>query len=424
MRTKIKIEYWYKRIPNQYQEQLGGLGKFKISLSRIKKRTAKEKEIVKSMLNLKVSNIFNNIRDYDLEKAKEYLKTIINLMILELDNVEEISEQKINDKINVLTISKLMEGEKVNREKEYKINNITKKADGVDIDLKNDKTLEAYNSIEKYLYNFFKKDFDIKKINADMTQDFRYYLLDEEVGLGSINTYIKHLKAIFNRKLKKNLITFNPFSHLKDFPTSKNKQIFSLDEINNIKENLEGENRLIFETLLYSGMRLDELSSIKKFNIMNDCFFFKDSKNYFDKVVPIHPNILDRINKKLEQITDDNEYLFYSNINNNKKKEKDNKINSRVANIRLKLQDTIKENSNNKTVHKTRSTFVSYVNFYNGNFNPDDIRSLTHALSGEDNESYVIVRNPKNHKAIIDNIDFNKINEVVESLKTTKEKSI
>ncbi len=125
MRTKIKIEYWYKRIPNQYQEQLGGLGKFKISLSRIKKRTAKEKEIVKSMLNLKVSNIFNNIRDYDLEKAKEYLKTIINLMILELDNVEEISEQKINDKINVLTISKLMEGEKANREKEYKINNST-----------------------------------------------------------------------------------------------------------------------------------------------------------------------------------------------------------------------------------------------------------------------------------------------------------
>ena len=228
MSTKKKIEYWYKRIPEQHQEKLGGLGKFKISLSRIKKRTAKEKEIVKSMLNLKVSNIFNNIRDYDLEKAKEYLKTIINLMILELDNVEEISEKKINDKINVLTISKLMESEKANREKDFEINNITKKADGVDVDLKNDKTLEAYSSIEKYLYNFFKKDFDIKKIDADMTRDFRYYLLDEEVGLGSINTYIKHLKAIFNRKLKKNSITFNPFSHLKDFPTSKNKQIFSL----------------------------------------------------------------------------------------------------------------------------------------------------------------------------------------------------
>lgn len=311
-----------------------------------------------------------------------------------------------------------MQDEKANREKEYKINNITKKANGVDTSLKNDKTLEAYNSIEKHLYNFFKKDFDIKKIDADMTQDFRYYLLDEEIGLGSINTYIKHLKAIFNRKIEKNLITFNPFSHLKDFETSKDKQIFSHEEINNISKNLNEENKLIFETLLYSGMRLDELSSIKKNNIMNDSFYFKDSKNYFDKVVPIHTNILNKINSKLEKIKDD-EYLFYSDINNNTNK-KDNKINSRVANIRLKLQPTIKENSNNKTVHKTRSTFISYVNFYNNNFNQNDIKSMTHALSGEDNKSYVVGRNIENLKLIINNIDLNKIQELEESLKTIK----
>lgn len=93
MGTK-KIEYWYKRIPEAYQEQLGGLAKFKISLSRIKKRTNKEKELVKSMLNLKVSSIFNNIEDYNLEKAKLFLKTIIDIMILEFDNVQEISEKK------------------------------------------------------------------------------------------------------------------------------------------------------------------------------------------------------------------------------------------------------------------------------------------------------------------------------------------
>lgn len=422
MATKKKIEYWYKRIPQQHQEQLGGLAKFKISLSRIKKRTNKEKELVKSMLNLKVSSIFNNIRDYDLDKAKEYLKTIIDLMILNFDNVEEISTKEINDKINVLTISKLMEEEKERASRDFKISLTTKAKNGVDTDLKNNKTLESYKSIEKYLYAFFDKNLDIKKIDANLTEEFRIFLLDEEVGLGSINTYIKHLKAIFNRKLKKNLITFNPFSHLKDFDTAKNKQIFLLDEINNIKENLNEDNRLIFETLLYSGMRLDELSSIKKNNVMNDCFYFKDSKNYFDKVVPIHNNILNSINEKLKKLNDD-EYLFYSNINNNTNK-KDSKKNNRVSDIRIKLQPTIKENSNNKTLHKTRSTFISYVNFYNGNFNQNDIKSLTHALSGEDNKSYVIVRNPQNQKAIINNIDFNKINVVVDSLKTTKEKSI
>lgn len=418
MRTKTKIEYWYKRIPEQHQEQLDGLGKFKISLSKIKKRTNREKEIVKSMLNLKVSNIFNNIRDYDLEKAKEYLKTIIDLMILEFDNVSELSDKKINDKINVLTIYQLMQEEKERANRDFKISLTTKQKNGVDTNIKNNQTLDSYKSIEKYLYNYFDKNIDIKKIDANMTQEFRYYLLDEEIGLGSINTYIKHLKAIFNRKLKKNLITFNPFSHLKDFETSKDKQIFSLSEINNISKNLNEENKLIFETLLYSGMRLDELSSIKKNNVYNDSFYFKDSKNYFDKIVPIHKNILDRINEKSKKMNDD-EYLFYSNINNNTNK-KDSKKNNRVSNIRIKLQPIIKENSNNKTVHKTRSTFISYVNFYNNNFNQNDIKSMTHALTGEDNKSYMIGRNIENLKAIINNIDLNKIQELEDSLKTSK----
>lgn len=46
------------------------------------------------MLDIKVLDIFNNIRDYDLEKAKQYLKLTISFMILKFDNIEEIGKKR------------------------------------------------------------------------------------------------------------------------------------------------------------------------------------------------------------------------------------------------------------------------------------------------------------------------------------------
>jgi formamidopyrimidine-DNA glycosylase len=49
----------------------------------------------------------------------------------------------------------------------------------------------------------------------------------------------------------------------------------------------------------------------------------------------------------------------------------------------------LKENFD-KTLHKTRATFITYLNYYNTNFSDNDIRSLTHRVDGVDNKNYVL----------------------------------
>ena len=80
-----KQVYWYKRIPPEHQPHLNNLAKFKISLTRYKNK--KEQQILKSMLNLKVVDIFNNIDKFDLSLAKQYLKKSIDETILQINNI-------------------------------------------------------------------------------------------------------------------------------------------------------------------------------------------------------------------------------------------------------------------------------------------------------------------------------------------------
>lgn len=63
-------------------------------------------------------------------------------------------------------------------------------------------------------------------------------------------------------------------------------------------------------------------------------------------------------------------------------------------------------------MHKTRTTFITYVNYYNDGFKDKDISSITHKLNGNDDNFYVAVRNIKNKEKIINNIDFKNLVEI------------
>lgn len=148
-------------------------------------------------------------------------------------------------------------------------------------------------------------------------------------------------------------------------------------------------------------MRYDEIISLKKGNIKNNSFYFKDSKAYFDKVVPIHPNILNKINAKLENIGDD-EYLFFAATQNFKRD---------TNHIRHKINNVLKELSK-KTLHKTRATFITYLNYFRDDFSEIDIKSFTHKLVGVDQEVYNKGVNIERLKKIINSINLEKLNEI------------
>ncbi|MFA9374696.1 MAG: tyrosine-type recombinase/integrase [Poseidonibacter sp.] len=388
-----------RRIPEEYQSKLG-LQRLKVSLIKCKNKTQVEK--AKMLLYFQSEKIFENINEYDKLKAKSYLKNSLYEYLLNSDiNVKSLTT-KVEETIHKITIIDIFNKEIDKREIDFKVKMKALEKRGVDISIKKDKTYDSYITIKNHLLTFkciLEKDY--KDINNDDIEEFKYFLLEKNVGLSSIASYFKHLKAIFNRLIKAQKITFNPIIVPSVESLSEDKKMFAYSDITTILDNLGREDSLLFKTLLYTGMRLDELSSIKKKNIRNDAFYFFDSKNKFRKIVPIHENILDEMNKIFSKINDD-DYIFKNNI----------KGKNRVDDIRNPFNDLFKKLDINRTLHKTRATFITYLNFYNDNFNSKDITTLTHSLQGMDDKKYVVAKNIDKLRLIVNSIDLTKIKEI------------
>ena len=398
-----KIENWIKRIPQEYQENFDNLGRFKISLKECENKTQIKR--AKQHLDLYYEKyLAPQFFELNKIKAQQLLKLSLKEYLYELNNRNTIDIKdhaiKVSNIATKVTLVDILDKEIETRAKEYNINLEQKAKAGINVEIKNDTTLGGYKTIRNHLVRFdLNKDY--KALTIEDMEDFKYYLLDNGSKIGGVIGYFKYLKAIFNKLIKANKITFNPVQVPKKLNLeNEEKQIFKYSEIENIlKEN--NESSLMFKTLLLSGMRLDELSSIKKKDITNDNFIFFDSKDYFKKVVPIHETLIEDINSILGNIEDE-DYLFFKEFNNN----------YRVQNIRsLRLMLLVSKHSS-LTVHKTRTTFVSYLNYFSNGFGDKDIKSLTHKNSGIDDSFYVKKRNLNNLKSIVNSIDLKKLIEL------------
>ena len=301
-----------------------------------------------------------------------------------------------------VTLIDLLDKEIIIREKEYNIQLEEKKKLCVDTDIKKDTTLAGYKTIKNHLLKF-NIDKDYRDIDNDDIEEFKYYLLESaNTKIGGVITYFKYIKAIFNKLIKNNKLTHNPIQvPSKSKLVQQEKVIFTHKEINTILDNMNKEDSLLFRILLKTGMRLDELCSLKKGNIKNNSFHFYDSKYYFKKIVPISSDILEDVLHQIKTLSDD-EYILHRNYKNK----------YRVNNVRNSISKAIKKYTTDKTVHKTRTTFITYLNYFNSGFSDKDISSITHKLSGVDDKFYAKLRNLDNLKDIINSVDFKNLEEI------------
>ena len=398
-----KVENWIKRIPQKHQANLDGLGRFKISLNGCENKTQIKR--AKEYLNLYYEkHIVPNFLNLDRFEAQKILKISLQEYLFQLRNrdIPSFKEMSTNvsNIVTKVTLIDVLDKEIETRAKEYNINLEQKAKAGINVEIKNDTTLGGYKTIKNHLIKF-NLDKDYKDWTIEDMEDFKYYLLDNGSKIGGVIAYFKYLKAIFNKLIKANKITFNPVQVPKKLNLeNEEKQIFKYSEIENILKE-DNESSLMFKTLLLSGMRLDELSSIKKKDISNDSFNFYDSKDYFKKVVPVHETLIEDINSILENIEDE-DYLFFREYKNN----------HRVQNVRNSRLMLLISKHSKLTVHKTRTTFVSYLNYFSNGFGDKDIKSLTHKNSGIDDSFYVKKRNLNNLKSIVNSINLQKLVEL------------
>lgn len=388
----MKKHEFIKAIPLEWQTKLGAT-RFKISL--IKAKDIKEVRLLKALLEFKVRDIYQTPHLQTKEASVQYLKDCVLLHFLGQTNLNSNITYKPK---KIITFQEILNNAIKQRKLYYsKRENLLGKQ-GVDTKTKKDTTLFAYVAMQKHIDSFFGENYDIDKLNFKIAKEFASKLN---------KSYIAHLKSVFKSANNENPNIINWWDKLETSVEerfgniNKNKAFFIFDEIETILNVLNEEQALMFETLLYTGMRYDEIISLKKGNIKNNSFYFKDSKAYFDKVVPIHPNILNKINAKLKNMEDD-EYLFFAATQSFKRD---------TNHIRQKINNVLKELSK-KTLHKTRATFITYLNYFKDSFSEIDIKSFTHKLSGVDQEVYNKGVNVERLRKIIDSIDLKKLNEI------------
>ena len=397
----MKKHEFIQKVKEEFQNKLD-LKRFKISL--IKCKNEKEVQLAKLFLELKIKDIYENESLQTKENATNYLKDNLKLFLLGQNgvNVEAKPTISLKPKEQIITIQDILNNAIKERKVLYPKKQSILKKQGVNVETKKDTTTNTYNQILKHVTKHFGENFDIKNLNLHNVQDY--------ANTFSNDTYITHLKAIFKRANKANPSIENWFNKLetsiykKYANLSKQIKIFTFDEIQTILENLKTEEQqLFFKTLLYSGMRYDEAISLKKSNIKNDAFYFKDSKKYFDKVVPIHKDILDKILDKINTL-DNDDYLFF------------NKPKRNIESIRQTFRNKLIALDIKKTLHNTRSTFITFNDFFKNNAFESDVKSLTHKVKGMDQEKYNKTKNIDRLKAIIDNIDLEKIKIIEQQL--------
>lgn len=128
------------------------------------------------------------------------------------------------------------------------------------------KTLLAYNVTCRTKIVPYFKDMLVTQVKPIDIKRFQDYLLDKNLGKGTINLTRVLLKQVFNLAILSEYITLNPIKMV-DMPQHKRKKVrqkpLTLDEIDLILENTKGAVRNFLGISFFTGARSGEILALK-----------------------------------------------------------------------------------------------------------------------------------------------------------------
>lgn len=256
---------------------------------------------------------------FDLMNKEDFMYTLQlgdYKYIFEYDTIEELKEQ--------LAITKTTHEEIISIEKQYtKVDNaLTNSRDKKEhitfalLELQfidSLKTLKeqtnrsvsqasykAYATTFDKLKNYF-KDTNINNLSNDDFQDFRTHLKNKGLNPKTINNNMIYVSKFLDFALSKKLISENCSKMVSIKEETKKKENFTKKDLEDIfNYDYSSYHKNILLILAHTGMRISELWSIKKEDIIQDdgiyCFDLKESKTETGvRKIPIHKDILDMV---------------------------------------------------------------------------------------------------------------------------------
>ena len=151
---------------------------------------------------------------------------------------------------------------------------------GLEIDGISDNTIKLYKLSFKHLKSLYGGDYCIHNIDRSVIEEFKRYLKSKGTGNPGINTYLRTLRAAFEKLVIDSKIDINPFHRYKPLPVSKNKKKHMtleeakrfLDVVNN---STNEDAKHLTRILLHTGIRRSEVLLIKRDDVDMQEGYFK-----------------------------------------------------------------------------------------------------------------------------------------------------
>ncbi|WP_457628050.1 tyrosine-type recombinase/integrase [Persephonella sp.] len=144
---------------------------------------------------------------------------------------------------------------------------------------------------DKYIAAYSRKDMDL----------FVSRLKDFGLSSTSININLRHIKSIFSKAVDWGYLEYNQFLRYKELRVQKKPPRFlTVEEIKKIERAIDREDfLLLFKFLIYTGARRSEAVYITwdDIDLNNNIIYFKKTKTYLSRAVPIHPELRTELEK-------------------------------------------------------------------------------------------------------------------------------
>ena len=242
-------------------------------------------------------------------------------------------------------------------------------------------SLKAYAATYRYLeyfttkntifnFAFFKEvQQKLQQLPKDFFKHERYYKSTfeqvlklqkkeqcETLNAKTINNHISNFKTFFEYLIYEEIIKENPLSNIKPLQEQKEtpKEEYTMQELESIfTSDLEQDFKNMCKVALYTGLRIEEVLSIKKEDIKDNLIHLnledKSTKKH-QRVIPIHKNLLTTIQSQIK--ANKGNYLFFEGHENNGARNIGKRINRRLKNI---------IESEFKTFHSLRKNFSQEI---------------------------------------------------------------
>jgi integrase/recombinase XerD len=161
----------------------------------------------------------------------------------------------------------------------------------------------------------------INEIYPGDIENFKTAMIKEGLSYYSINSYLRNVKAMFNKLVEFELLEFNRIAGVKFLKVIKKDFAFTTDEINQLLSAISDVKlKQIVRLTLLTASRIGEVLNIKigDIDFNNRVINIYQKKSNKTKTIPINQNIGDLLNEILKsdsnihELREKNEYLFYN----------------------------------------------------------------------------------------------------------------